>query len=335
MQLKITTVACVIALISGSAFAQDKGLDNPRRETFYEALEGKRVVFIPIAMGFDLTEAWNQMMQRQAEQRGYTVEVRDPNWSTEAGIRAMNSAIADKVDLIVLHNPDVQSYAKLVERAMRSGIKVLQLNMESMTPSDSYVGGDWVAVGEKGGEELAAYCGKGGAGPSNKIAIILGPPTGASTLYSIRGLYNVLEKHPEIEVVAQQSANYDPVKTRSIMSTILQQHPDLCGYWGPWDNSDVGAGSAVVEAGKQGQVMIATFGAGSKTTCDNIEKGLLTKVVNYDLPSQGPILNQQIAELLQSPMKPGQHKVSWFSMLNVVDASNNTGRNCWTMEELR
>ena len=40
-----------------------------------------------------------------------TFEIRDPNWSTDAGAQAITSLIAEKPDVMVIHNPDVQSYA--------------------------------------------------------------------------------------------------------------------------------------------------------------------------------------------------------------------------------
>ena len=240
------------------------GIDNPKRASFYNGLKGKRVIFIPIAMGLDITEAWYAGMKRQANDLGYSVEVRDPNASTEMGIRAMTSAIADRADLIVLHNPDLQSYAKLIRRARDAGIKVLQLNMEALQSSDSYVGGDWVKVGEQSTEVLAKTCAPG-RGSSNKIAFVTGTPTGAITVYALRGMSIALTRHPEIKLVAVQAGNYDPVKEKSITATILQQHPDLCGIMGIWDLSDTGIGSAVVEAGKASQVNVLTVGPGSKT----------------------------------------------------------------------
>ena len=98
-------------------------------------------------MGFDLTEGWAAIMRRQAKDLGYTFEIRDPNWSTDAGTRAITDAIAQKPDLLIVHNPDLQSYAKLEQRAVQGGIKVLQVNLETVNPTDTYVGADWVKVG--------------------------------------------------------------------------------------------------------------------------------------------------------------------------------------------
>ena len=131
------------------------------------------------------------------------------------------------------------------------------------------------------------------------------------------------------------TATYDPAKARAITETVLQQHPDLCGIVGNWDNQDVGAGAAVQAAGKSDQVYIVTSGGGSKTGCDNIEKGLLDLIVSYDVPLQGDSLNQAIVELLLSPAKAGEIKSTYFTPLTLQTKETISSRNCWTLDQLK
>ena len=120
------TLALGAATFSGAMAEDQKGLDNKvKRDPYYENLKGKKVVFVPLAMGFDLTEGWAAIMKRQAEDLGYSFEIRDPNWSTDAGTRAITAIIAEKPDLAIIHNPDLQSYARLEQRMVKEGIKVL------------------------------------------------------------------------------------------------------------------------------------------------------------------------------------------------------------------
>jgi len=53
---KITLLAAAAALCAGTALAQ--GIDDPTRGPYYEAFHGKKVAYVPVAMGFDLTEGW-------------------------------------------------------------------------------------------------------------------------------------------------------------------------------------------------------------------------------------------------------------------------------------
>lgn len=323
----------VISAVTGVK-AQDTGLDQVGRAEYFDALKGKRVVFVPISMGFDLTEAWAAIFRKDAEKLGYTFDIKDPNWSTDAGTKALTAAISEKPDLIIIHNPDIQSYARLLKRAQADGIKVLQINMPSVTVTDSYVGADWVELGEAEARALAERCGEG-KGPSTKIAFVQGVVTGAANIYLKRGIMNVLAEHPEIQIVSDQAANYDPAKARAIMETVLQQHPDLCGAVGVWDSQDVGIGAAVEAAGKQDQVFVVTSGGGNQNGCDNVEKGLLSMNISYNAPLMGHIAAQQVAELLMTEDEAGARKANYFTPLTPITKENLNRRNCWTMDDLK
>ncbi|MDQ7249742.1 sugar ABC transporter substrate-binding protein [Dongia sedimenti] len=336
---KIIAAALSLALgaatFSGAMAQDQKGLDNKvKRDPYYDGLKGKKVVFVPLAMGFDLTEGWAAIMKKQAADLGYSFEIRDPNWSTDAGTRAITAIIAEKPDLAIIHNPDLQSYARLEQRMVKEGIKVLQVNLETTVPTDYYVGADWVKVGLIQADALVKKCGKG-SGTSGKVAILEGQPTAASNLYELYAYYKVFADNPEIKVVADQAATYDPAKARAITETVLQQHPDLCGIVGNWDNQDVGAGAAVEAAGKSDQVYIVTSGGGSQTGCDNIKKGLLDLIVSYDVPLQGDSLNQAIVTLLNSPAKAGEIQSTYFTPLTLQTKEWVASHNCWNLDQLK
>jgi ABC-type sugar transport system substrate-binding protein len=217
---------------------------------------------------------------------------------------------------------------------VKEGIKVLQVNLETTNPTDYYVGADWVKVGLIEAQVLVKKCGKG-SGTSGKVAILEGQPTAASNLYELYAYYKVFGENPEIKIVADQAATYDPAKARAITETVLQQHPDLCGIVGNWDNQDVGAGAAVEAAGKSDQVYIVTSGGGSQTGCDNIKKGLLDLIVSYDVPLQGNALNQAIVELLNSPAKAGEIQSTYFTPLTLQTKDWVATHNCWTLDQLK
>src|SRR6201998_1670920 len=109
-----------IAAATAPALAQ-KGLDEPFQGAFKEALTGKTVAFVPVAMNFDLTEGWFAGLKKELEPDGVKVVVRDPNWSTNAGAQAVTTLISEKPVAMIIHNPDVQTYAKLLKRAENEG----------------------------------------------------------------------------------------------------------------------------------------------------------------------------------------------------------------------
>lgn len=58
---------------------------------------------------------------RPVEPMGVTFDIRDPHWNTDAAAQAITALISDKPDVIVVHNPDVQSYARLLKRGATGG----------------------------------------------------------------------------------------------------------------------------------------------------------------------------------------------------------------------
>ena len=339
MLLRIRT-ALMAAVVALGAFAaapqasQAADVQQVGREAYLKNLKGKKVIFVPISQGFDLNQAWVQVWQRHAARYGFSLEVRDPNMNTDAGIRALQGAIAEKPDLLIVQNPDVQTYAKQLKQAQEAGIPILQVNMQSATQTDSYVGNDWIEMGRLEMGELAKSCAKG-KGPSTKVVWLAGVETGAANIYMRQGINEVLAANPDLQLVSDQPANYDSEKARAITATVLQQHPDLCGVMGIWDNAEVGAGAAVAAAGKTGQVTIVTNGAGSQTGCDSIKKGLLSVIYNFHADIQGEVAASQISELLQGNRKAGQIKDVFFGPVTRVDKDNASGRNCWTLDELK
>lgn len=333
---RLTTTLTTLALTAGLPFAAlAEGIDDPARGAYYEALAGKKVIFLPLALGMDLTDGWLAGMRRQLEPLGITVDVRDPNWSTEAGARALSAMIAEKPDAIVVHNPDVQTYAKLLRRAEDAGIHVLQINMKSAYSTDVFVGADYVDIGERAANAVLEHC---GAGTSGKVALVQGVLTAAASAYQLRGIYNVFDQHPEITVVSSQAGDWDASKARSITETTLQQHPDLCGIIDFWDGMGVGTGAAVLEAGRADDVFVVTSGGGGKAGCDNLESGVFDLNVSYDVPGQARDLSNAILGLLQSGYTSGEYEYSVYTKLQMLTPENleqyRTFGACWTVEDL-
>src|ERR1700761_6082089 len=154
-----------------------QGLDEPFQKPFKEALAGKTVAFVPVAMNFDLTEGWFAGLKKELEPYGVKFELRDPNWKTNAGAQAVTSLISEKPAVIVVHNPSAQTYAKLVQRARKEGIFVVQINMGSAYRSTVFVGANWIEIGEKDAEGVVKAC----EGKSNKIAIVQGALSAAAS----------------------------------------------------------------------------------------------------------------------------------------------------------
>ncbi len=332
MRMKMTS--CLIGAAALSALATlpaaaQKGLDEPFQASFKQALAGKTVAYVPVAMNFDLTEGWFAGLKKELEPYGMKVIVRDANWSTNAGAQALTTLISEKPAAIVVHNPDVQTYAKLMQRAENEGIYIIQINMGSVYRSSAFVGANWIEIGERDTDAVVKFC----QGKSNKIAVVQGALSAAASAYTLKGVENVLAKHPEVKVVSSQAADWDSAKAKGIAETVLKQNPDLCGYIGFWDGMDIGTAAAIKEAGLTGKVFMATSGGGEqKGACDQVKSGAFDLDLSYDVPTQASNMAAMIKWLLVSGTKPGSEKASIYTTLIPITKENAaTEGTCWVL----
>jgi ribose transport system substrate-binding protein len=329
---RVLAWTALAAALFGSALpVRAQGLEEPFREPYLKALQGKVVAYLPVAMSFDLAQGWLAGIKRELEPLGVKIVVRDPNWSTNAGAQALTNLISEKPDVIIAHNPDVQTYAKLLQKAESSGIDVVQINMRSSYPTTVFVGADWIEIGRKATTAVVDFC----KGKSNKIAIVQGQLSAAASAYTLKGVEDVLAKHSDIKVVSSQAADWDASKAKGITQTVLKQNPDLCGIVGFWDGMDIGTAAAIKEAGLTGKVFLATSGGGEqKGACDQVKNGSFDLDLSYDVPTQASNMAAMIKWLLVSGLKPGSAKASIYTTLIPITKDNAAAEGtCWTLSK--
>jgi ribose transport system substrate-binding protein len=283
--------------------------------------EGKKVIFVPISMGISLTEAWVKRMREHAEIGGYTVDVKDAAFNTGVMSELLATAISEKPDILVVHNPTVQLLSRQIKQAEAEGIKVLQMNLQSNQPSSAFVGADWDRIGREIAEDIVAECGAA-SGKSGKVAIVPGQLTAADSVIMNEAAFKVFEAHPEIEVVSNQASDWDPEKARQITATVLQQHADLCAIFGHWDVHTMGAGKAVQDAGLADSVLVYATGGGDDVACKAIEDGILDREWSYDADGQGRDAATMIDLLLQGVSAPDGAMMMVPSPLKVIKAGD-------------
>jgi ribose transport system substrate-binding protein len=333
-KFSVSCLAVMAASTASYAATNLKGLNEPGRDEYIKTLKGKTVAYLPIALSFDLTRGWLEGIKKELEPLGVNVVVRDPNWDTNAGAQALTTLIADKPDIIIAHNPDVQTYAKLYKRAEKAGIKVIQVNMKSMYMTSAYVGADWVLVGETTAKAAVNAC----KGKSNKIAIVQGPTASAPSAYTLHGIQNVLKDQPQINVVSSQAADWDAGKAKGITQTVLRQHPDLCAIIDFWDGQGVGVAAAVKEAGLRGKVFVISSGGGEqKGACDQVAQGGYDMYLNYDVPAMAKSMANMARWLIQTGDKvPADAKGFLYSRLTpITKETAKLPGTCWELGKIK
>lgn len=331
--LVTATILTAATIASGpSMAAPDDGLINEAAG----ALKGKKVAFVPIAMGFDLTEAWAAGLKVDAARFGYELTIRDPNWSVDAGAQAISQLISENPDVLVVHPPEIQAYTRLIQQANAAGIPVVTVSLKADANGDVFVGPDWYDLAVKETESIAKLCSKAN-GKSGKIAVMQGVLTNPTSQYGIMAIQDTLKNHPDIEMVSNQAADWDASKAHAIASTVIKANPDLCGFIGLWDNMDVGIAAAIKEAGKQGEIVVVSSGGGNEVSgCDNVRNGNFASYVSYDAKGQSRDLMMAVRTLLQNkPATAGEHPVGLYTPLKVITKDTLKANSCWKLDDVK
>ncbi|OYX81927.1 MAG: D-ribose ABC transporter substrate-binding protein [Flavobacteriales bacterium 32-34-25] len=189
-------------------------------------------------------------------------------------------------DAILLNPTDSDGSISNILKAKTAGIPVFCMDREvnaddaatSQILSDNYSG--CVSIGIEFVKELKE---------KGKYVEILGLVGDNNTWARSGGFHSVVDKFPNLKMVAQQSGDFDRNKAMEVLETILQANPDIDGVFCGNDAMAMGAFQALQAAGKETKVKIFGFdGAG-----DVIEKIREKKIVATGM--QFPIVMAQTA----------------------------------------
>jgi ribose transport system substrate-binding protein len=328
----LAVVAGIATLAVGATVAMAQ--EDPGPAAYSAALKGKRVVLIPLAMGFDLAQGWAHYLKKEVEGFGGVFETRDPNWVTEAGAQAITELISSdpKPDVLVVHAPDLNSYSKLYKKAQEAGIYVILVDNPANYPAEAFVGSDWNRLGQLEAEAAVKGC---GANSSKKIGLVQGDQVNASSLYQYAGIMKVLAQHPDFQVVAKPDSNWDATTSRNVTTTMLQQHPDVCSIIDFWDGDATGASAAIRDAKLQSKIFLVTTGGGEKVDCDALNDGTYGAVVMTELQNQSRDMNAIIKFLLQSGIKPGTTHTYIYTLEKAWTKADLKPDTCWDLKALQ
>ena len=334
MNLKRLLAAAALTLsCAGPVLAQSTPItEDPGRPHVRESIEGKKVIMVPMSAGFDLAQGWAHYIGDTVKSWGGTFEVRDPNWDVGAGAQAITDAISAKPAVLIVMNPDLASYVKLMKRAQSEGIYVVQIDNRSNLPTEVFAGADWVQLGRLEGEAVLKGCGEG---TSKHVALIQGDQVNASSLDQYAGIKQVLDKHPDISIVAQPDSNWDATTAKNVATTVLQQHPEVCGIIDFWDGTVTGTAAAVRDAKLNGKVYVVTTGGGEQVDCNMLDDGTINAIVTTDVPQQSRNINAAISLLLQSGVPAGQVKSWLFTDLKITTKADVKPGTCWNLKEIQ
>lgn len=214
----------------------------------------------------------------RASELGYEVNIFDSQNNTAFEKNHFENAIAAKYDAILFNPTDADGSIANVRLAKRAGVPVFCMDREinatdaatSQILSDNYAGS--VAIGKYFVEKL---------NKSGKYVEILGLVGDNNTWSRSGGFHSVVDHYPELQMVAQQNADFDRNKAMEVMESILQVHPDINGIFCGNDAMAMGAYQALISAGKAEKVMVFGFDGAADVINSIQEKKILATGMQF------------------------------------------------------
>jgi ABC-type sugar transport system substrate-binding protein len=183
----------------------------------------------------------------QVRDLGYRSKIFDSQNNTALETEHFENALASGYDAILFNPTDADGSVANVKRAKDAGVPVFCMDREVNTTdgatsqilSDNYSG--CVALGKYFVQTM---------NKKGKYVELLGLVNDNNTWNRSKGFHSVVDNYPNLQMVAQQSAEFDRNKAMEVLESILQAHPDIDAVFCGNDAMASGAYQALAAAGK-------------------------------------------------------------------------------------
>ena len=219
----------------------------------------------------------------EAEKLGYETWVASHNDDANTQNNLIDTAISKKAAAIILDNAGADVTIAALQKAKAAGIPAFLVDREINTTgvavaqivSNNFQG----AV--LGAQEFVKQMGEKG----NYVELI-GKESDTNAGVRSQGYHSVIDKYPDLKMVARQSANWSQQEAFTKMETILQANPDIKGVISGNDTMAVGAAAALKAANRSDVIVVGFDGsddAGQGIKDGTIKATVLQPIVNLSL----------------------------------------------------
>lgn len=298
--LKSAIAGMALTLMAGTAFAQELAplnSDTEKDRVDWSQLEAKYGAFPKIPEGTraggvskTLTnEYWRSLgegYQKFGEKAGATVAYQAAqSEGDQLGQLTIAEGMVTTGFNVILVSPQTDANLQpVMEQAKEANIPVVNVNDAVVPQAEHYVGNVQSDNGVRVAKWFIDNRPEGG-----KVAIIEGQAGVFAAVQRTAGFKATIGENSKFQVVASVPGNWDRQQSYDAATNILQQNPDLVGFYCNNDGMALGVIEAVKAAGLLGKV--AVFGTdGISDAYKSIEAGELTGTVD-----SFPILTGEVA----------------------------------------
>lgn len=222
------------------------------------------------------------VMEASAKEKNIQLIVTDAQLTAEKQVQQIETFISQKVDAIILNPCEVEASSPAIDKAKAAGIPIVNVNSETKSAADAFVGSRDEESGEIAMEQLAKLINYRG-----NIVILDGNMGQAAQIKRSAGAMKVLAKYPLIKLIAEQSALWDRAKAMTVMENWIQSYGSkINGVFAQNDEMGMGALQALEQVKLKPTVALVSVNA-IADALQAVKAGRLNATVYQDAKGQG------------------------------------------------
>ncbi|WP_080872908.1 ribose ABC transporter substrate-binding protein RbsB [Oceanobacillus timonensis] len=212
--------------------------------------------------------------QAAAEEAGYEVVTADAQDDPSTQLSDIEDLIQQDIDILLVNPVDSDAIVSAVESANSSDIPVITVDRSAEGGEVvTHIASDNVAGGEMAGEFIAEQLSEEG-----NVVELEGISGASATRERGEGFHNVVDEMDGIEVVANQSANFDRTEGLSVMENIIQGTEDIDAVFSHNDEMALGAIEALQAQNMLEDVTVVGFDATDDAVA-SVEEGVMDATI--------------------------------------------------------
>lgn len=221
-------------------------------------------------------------MENAAKGKDVRLIINDAQRAAERQVQQIESFVSQGVDAIILNPCEMEASSPAVQRAKEAGIPIINVNSETTAEPDGFVGSRDEESAEIALEHIAQKLGGKG-----NIVIMHGYMGQAAQLKRAAATKTVLSEYPHLNILAEQTAEWDRAKAMSLMENWIQSYGNqINAVFAQNDEMGMGALQALEQANLKDKVVVVSIDA-IGDALQAVKNGRLDATVYQDAKAQG------------------------------------------------
>lgn len=291
MKRKILSLALVLCLLLTigllSGCSQTNDADVADNDSQQQSEEQKEVVLILKNLVDPFFTSMRDGAEEAADKYNIKLTVLAPLQANnnQEQIQAVEQSIARKVDAVILVPADSSGIVPVCKELNKANIPIINVNTKILdtegVKTETFVKADDYTAAKATATKLAEMMGEEG-----EVIILEGVTASQTAIDLTAGAVDAFSQFPGIEIVAQQTANFERTTAMNVTQNLLQAHPNVKAIFAANDEMALGAVEAVDQAGKLDQILIAGIN-GSSGAIESIKAGKMDLTCDKNPYMQG------------------------------------------------